>query len=110
MWPLFFGLLIILAVICIASFELLIYILFTRHPLDWERTGKPIGLGQSNARVGFYGWTIARYKLQKQFLFCAPEWAKQDATAFFLLTVYKSTIVLYLVGVVGFLIFGLLLS
>lgn len=94
----------------IASFELLVYILYARHRSDWERAGEPIGLGQSGIRIGLYSWLIARHKLQKHLLFHVPSWVREDKFAYVLLIIHKATVVLYLAGVVGFLILTLLLS
>ena len=110
MWPLYFGLLIALMLIGIASFEALVYVLFTRHRSDWQRAGEPIGIGQPGIGTGLYGWMIARHKLQKQLLFYIPSWAKDDPLAYGLLILYKASVIIYLSGVLGFLVAALLLS
>ena len=107
MWPLFFGLLIALMVTSLASFELLIYRLFTQHPVDWQRAGEPMGLGQSGIRSGA---GIARYKLGKQILFQTPNWVRGDTVAKVFLVVHRASLLLFLAGAVGFPIVTLLLS
>ncbi len=110
MWPVFFGSLIALMLVAIASFELLVCILFTRHRQDWERAGEPIGLGQSGIRIGLFSWVIARHKLQKELLFHVPMWVRGDSLAYAILIFHKAAVLLYLGGVIGFLIGALLLS
>lgn len=110
MWPLFFGSLIALMLMGIASFEMLVYILYAHHRSDWERAGEPIGLGQSGIRIGLYSWLFARHKLQKQLLFHIPSWVRNDGFAYVLLIIHKATVLLYVAGVAGFLILTLLLS
>jgi len=106
----FFGILLGLMIIGIVSFEALIYLLFRNHPLEWMKAGAPLAFGQTSLPRGVDSWIFARHRIQKQLLFRIPRWAEKDPIAFPILIVHKISFILFLSGIIGFLLFALLLS
>ncbi len=112
-----FSLLILAAILSggagLATFELFIHRLATRHPEEWAGSGYPVGWIQMPPMGNFFRGQVSRWRFWGKLIINTPKWVQLDPTARFILRIYRISILIYaaaLLGVFGFIAVALLLS
>jgi len=94
-------------------FDVLIYRMFTYHPMAWANNGKPPGFFYFPSKHSIFKGGFSKMKLTKSLYFKTPGWINNDETARKALLFYRISGLIYLLNILTlfiFLLIALLLS
>lgn len=96
--------------VAFATFELLVWRLFSFHKMAWKEAGSPTPLFADFGVLDVWRGHQAKLVLTGRWLLATPTWIRQDGSSRLLLYVHRLAFLVGVVGPVGFVIVALLLS